>query len=132
MTNTAELLNEELSLSELLDKSTALRTEANELERIAKDLKAEKRIIDQMVVDMMNSMGISRTGNDNVNAVVVTKRLPNVSDWDAFYQFVNENNAPYLLQRRVSQKAVEEIVELGQEVPGVDFYEEEQLSLRKK
>ena len=132
MTNTAEQLNEDLTLSELLDKSTALRDEAADHERIAKDLKAEKRIIDQMVVDMMQSMGISRTGTDKVNATVIHKRLPNVTDWDAFYSYVNENDAPYLLQRRVSQKAIEEIIELGGEVPGIEFYEEDQLSLRKK
>lgn len=47
------------------------------------------------------------------------KTIPTVEDWAKFYKYVKKNDAFELLQRRLSDKAVEERWEAGEQVPGV-------------
>jgi len=55
-----------------------------------------------------------------------TSEQPVVNDWDALYQFILQNKAFDLLQRRVSSTAYRDRLEDG-EVPGVTTFEKQTL-----
>lgn len=56
-------------------------------------------------------------------AELKTRRTVQVKDWDAFGTFVLKNKRLDLLQRRVSDAAVEELWEAKKKVPGVEPFD---------
>lgn len=62
---------------------------------------------------------------------VATKHIPQVRDWDAFYKYVSRTKSFDLLQRRLSEAAVNERLEAGKTVAGVELFQAVTVSLTK-
>ena len=62
---------------------------------------------------------------------VITKQIPQVRDWDAFYKYVSRTKSFELLQRRLSESAVNERLEAGKTVAGVEMFQAVTVSLTK-
>lgn len=65
---------------------------------------------------------------------VQTKAVPQVSDWDKFYEYVAKNRSKgafALMNRAVNAKAVKEIWDAGKQVPGVGKFDAVVLSVNK-
>lgn len=60
-----------------------------------------------------------------------TEKVPQVTDWDAFYGYVKRTGSFDLLQRRLATKAVEERWENKKKIPGVGEYNAIKISLNK-
>tara|TARA_R110002167_G_scaffold42421_5_gene128746 strand:+ start:1187 stop:1570 length:384 start_codon:yes stop_codon:yes gene_type:complete len=56
---------------------------------------------------------------------------PIVKDWDAFYQYIYNNKAWDLLQRRVGERAVIDRWLEGEVIPGIESIEVQNLSITK-
>jgi|GEM_PF-3300767 len=133
--DTTNIPVEEMSISDLIDRSLYLRDEASALERQKKALDEERKDIDRQINALMEAQGLDRTGNANANVTRSKKRLATACDWDAFNEYVLEKGATYLFQRRLSQKALEEEMSLlpeGETLPGISIYEESSISLRRR
>lgn len=122
----------EPTLQELITRSKNLRDEASEYTRLAEEAKRQREEIDQQIIALLEAQGVDSTRTDVATVSVSKVNHPNVEDWDAFANYVVENNATYLFQRRVSAKAVEELIAGGEEVPGVTFFEKKSLNLRSR
>ncbi len=122
----------ELTLQELITRSKNLRNEATEYTKLADEAKRQREEIDQLIIEKLEEQGVDSTRTDVATVSISVTNHPNVEDWDAFAEYVVENNAVYLLQRRVSSKAVEELVAGGEAVPGVTFFEKKSLNLRSR
>lgn len=122
----------EPTLQELITQSKNLRNIAADHTRMADDAKAKREEIDQQIIALLEAQGVDSTRTDVASVSISTTNCPNVDDWDAFASYVVQNNAVYLLQRRVSGKAVEELVAGGETVPGVSFFAKKSLNLRSR
>lgn len=122
----------EPTLQELITKSKALRDIAAEHTRLSDAAKAEREEIDKQIIDMLEAQGVDSTRTDVASVSISKTSCPNVDDWDAFADYVVANHAVYLLQKRVSGKAIEELVAGGETVPGVSFFEKVSLNLRSR
>lgn len=56
---------------------------------------------------------------------------PNVTDWDALYDYITENNAFYFLQRKVNGAPFRESLDAGMPPAGVEPVTVRKLSVRK-
>lgn len=122
----------EPTLQELITQSKNLRNEATEYTRLADQAKAAREEIDRKIIEILEEQGVDSTRTDVASVSISVTNHPNVDDWDAFAEYVVENNAVYLLQRRVSAKAVEELTAGGEAVPGVSFFVKKSLNLRSR
>lgn len=56
---------------------------------------------------------------------------PKVVDWDAFYRYIEANQAFHMLEKRPSQAAFRELHEANKLVPGVEAVEYDEVRTRK-
>lgn len=67
-----------------------------------------------------------------VGRVAINRRtIPTVENWDKFYAYIKKTGAFELMQRRVSDKAVQERWDASKEVPGVGRFIKKTVSLTK-
>jgi hypothetical protein len=62
---------------------------------------------------------------------IVEETLPQVEDWETFYDYLSTTKDYSLLQKRVSSAAWREIIKLGESVPGVGEFTKRKISFRK-
>lgn len=62
---------------------------------------------------------------------VYNKEIPQVEDWEKLYAYVKKKGRFDLLQRRLSEKAVSDMLEDGEKVPGVKVFKTPTVSLNK-
>lgn len=74
------------------------------------DIKSQMDVIESALLDICKTSGVSglKTDSGTVTRGVTTRYWP--SDWESMHQFVRENDALDLLERRVAQKAMGEFI----------------------
>jgi hypothetical protein len=120
-----------LNIGELIDdlqtKRLALQTHLANEKRLRDDYNAAERA----VMAALNEAGLTSSRAKTASVSVTESQVANVENWDAFYGYLLENEALYLLQRRVASKAVvDEVVENGVEIPGIGISTIRKLGVR--
>ena len=100
--------------------------------KAADALKKERDSIDALLMEEMELQGVKRTSIDGVGTATRGERENIVVDgWDAFQEYIIDTKQAHLLQRRVMGSAVIELLEAGEEVPGVMRDKTPTLSFRR-
>ena len=114
---------------ELKERKAALQEEINKIKE------AEEKLEGFLLWSLQNSgltkMGVESPTLGKVTIFNRTKTSYRVGDWDTVLDYVKSNNAYDLLVKNVSSTAVKEAVEAGVEVPGLNVFQEEVVSVRK-
>ena len=119
------------SVGSLIDELYELGLRKKEIEAQLNDLKAEIEEREKVVMGLLDQQEIT-LGRGRVGKVSITENVvPNVVDWEAFGQYVIENGALYLMERRPSVKAWRELHESGDTPPGTTPFTKRGLSVRK-
>jgi hypothetical protein len=69
----------------------------------------------------LTGQGASSFKTEGGTAFITRKEQATVKDWEATLQYIRENEAYDLLERRVSRIAVRTLVDEGTPPPGVDY-----------
>lgn len=117
-------------ISDAIEILASIREEIAELNRKLKDLSKQESEQQQQLMTLLEEHGMKRVSNNSYTVSINESQVPTVQDWDAFYQYIHDNNAAYLLERRPSTKPYRELLEQGIEVPGVVPFVRRTLSLR--
>lgn len=113
------------NLRELRTQRTAINSQAKEMGREIEELEGQLLVhLDEIGVDSV------KVGANRVTATV--KTLPRVTDWDAVYKYIRDNNAFFLLQRRITTTSYAETIKTGEVIPGTEVYEQRVISLTKR
>lgn len=112
------------SLSDLRDKITAANAVVN-------DLKAQKAELENEIREVLEEQGMTKASDGEHTVSVMYTTVPSVEDWDAVYKWIHDNEAYYILERRMLSTAYRELVEAGTQIPGVEPYSKPSISLRK-
>jgi hypothetical protein len=121
-----------LDLGGAIDKLYALRTERLEIEKSVKALKSEELAMRGNILQMLESAGLDGAKGKAATAAVIYEVVPQVVDWGAFNEYVKENAAFDLYQRRVSVLAMRERWSCDVAVPGVEKFDSVDLSLTRR
>jgi hypothetical protein len=117
------------------EEALMLRQLKDRKELAAADLKAAEEAYksqEQIVLEMMKEQGVDSTRLKGIATLTrVEQQIPVAEDWGQIYQFIEDNAMPHLLQRRLSNTAVEELEAIGTPVPGVGKFTRVSLSVRK-
>ena len=123
-----------------LDKAIAsyvkIRDRKKELEaRHAEELAPVNTMLDRLeafMLDAMDQAGLNSIKSVHGTAFKSTRTSAKVLDWDLTLDFIREHEAWDLLERRVSKKAAEAIIEETKEpIPGVDTTSEIVINVRR-
>lgn len=113
-----------------------LRTEKDRIELNAKAkvavLKEQMNKLEVYLLSKMEQDGVSSYKSPYGSAFKTMSDFASVADFDALLEFVRDNDAWHLLERRVKKEAVKSYIEDGQPVPpGVNYGQRIDIGFRK-
>jgi hypothetical protein len=80
----------------------------------------------------MDDQGLTSFKSDYGTAFLTTTDYANVADWDATLNFIRDNNAYDMLEKRVSKMAVRGYIETTKAVPpGINYGTKLEVNIRK-
>ena len=100
-------------------------------EKVAASLKERETALSTYLVDNIPKSDATGVIGKVWGAVIKSKTVVQVTDWDAFWSYVFKSKRQDLLQRRVGDAAIKEIWEAGKAVPGVGRIDVPTVSLSK-
>lgn len=98
------------------------------------ELKAEQEQLSAAMLELCKAQGIEKSVNTGVGTIIRSvKRKFWTSDWEEFYKFIVDNNAPELLTRSIHQSNMKQFLEDNPDKypDGLDIQAEESISVRK-
>ena len=120
-----------MTLDEKINNLVEVKKQIKDINDQLKGIKEREEEIARDLIQEMESVGLKRMANDNATISVATENVPDVTDWDAFYAFILDNQAFELLHKRVSATAFRELSQT-QDVPGVQTRELVKLNFRSQ
>lgn len=113
-----------------------LRDQKAAIEARAKDevstLKAKMEKLEAYLKAQMDAQGLTSFKSDYGTAFLTTTDYANVADWDAVLNFIRENDAFDMLEKRVSKIAVRSYIEQSKAVPpGINYGTKLEVNVRK-
>lgn len=113
-----------------IDALFELREKKRKLEASIKDLEGQAALIEERLMESMDQSGIEKMTGSKASVSISTTTVANVEDWDAFLAWIYKTKNGHLLQRRVSDAAWREMVEIKKVVPGTQPFTKKRLNLR--
>lgn len=121
-----------LTTADLIARMVEVRDERRNMSSRDKELVEEWRSLEMELITRLDEQGMEKastaSGTASINEIV----LPQVTDWDAFYAYMVEEESLHLLQRRPAAAAFRELNDSGFTIPGVEPYTQRTIGLRKK
>jgi hypothetical protein len=121
-----------LTPGQIISEMILIRAEKTKLKDQEKALNEIWRALETQLLAHGDALGMKRMAGDDGTATITEDTLPQVEDWDAVHQYIIDNQACHLLQRRVSTAVFREMQAAGMEVPGLRPYIQKKINLRKK
>ncbi|HET6455341.1 MAG TPA: hypothetical protein VFI02_13135 [Armatimonadota bacterium] len=95
------------------------------------NVKARETEVREHIIDNLSKSLDSGAAGLRYRAQIVMKEHPSLKDWDAFTSYVAANRRFDLLQKRLSDKAVMDLMDDGVVVPGVEKFNAKEVSITK-
>jgi len=113
----------------LRDQKAAIEGEVKE--RVS-ELKAKMEKLEAYLKTQMDAQGLTSFKSDYGTAFLTTTDYANVADWDATLNFIRDNDAYDMLEKRVSKIAVRGYIETTKAVPpGINYGTKLEVNIRK-
>lgn len=113
------------------DRLYELRQKRLEEQKKVDLIEAEEKALKEHIIQNLPKSEASGVAGKVARVTVVTKEVPQVDDWDSFYKYVKRTGAFDLMQRRLTEAAVKERWEAGEEIPGVKHFQVVTVSINK-
>lgn len=96
-------------------------------------LKAQQAEVSSAMKDIIRAAGGTGMKTQYGTVSLKTSTRYYAQDWDAMYQFINDNDAPYLLEKRIAQRNMADFLEQNPGVvpPGLNSMSEIEVSVTK-
>jgi hypothetical protein len=125
-----------VTVDEVIAAYVKLRTKKDAIEAETKDrVKGIKEKLEQLeawLKEKADEQGVTSFKTKHGTAFLTTTDYANVGDWDAVLEFVRENEAFDMLEKRISKIAVRGYIEANKEVPpGVNYGTKLEVNVRK-
>jgi hypothetical protein len=104
-----------VAVDKLVEAYIKIRDTRDEIKRDAdnkmKELEAEMAVISQTLLDHFKESGIDKAGTPFGTAYRTVKSRYWTNDWEAMYDFISENGAFDLLEKRLHQTNMKQFLE---------------------
>jgi hypothetical protein len=116
-------------LPDLVDAYITARAQRLALDKQVEELKEHEELLKDAVIAKMRESNMSACGATHGLVKMNVLKEPVATDWPAIYDYIKENGAWELLHRRLTNTAVKEHWEAGEELPGIGSTEVYKLSI---
>ena len=120
------------TMAQLVEKMLEIRDERRRISKRDKELIDDFRSLELEVFIQLDEQGMEKASTSAGTASINETVLPQVVDWDKFYQYMIDNDSLHLLQKRPAAAAFRELNESGETIDGVEPYTQRSIGLRKK
>jgi hypothetical protein len=115
-----------IQISKVIDTYLKLRGDKETIEAEAKEkvskIKEQMSKIEAYIKEQADEQGVDSFKTGSGTAFLTTTDFAQVADWDATLEFIKDNEAYDLLEKRVSKRAVRGYIEEQKEVPaGINY-----------
>jgi hypothetical protein len=115
--------------TKLRDQRTAAEAEVKER---VDTIKAKMTKLEAYLKEQMDAQGLTQFKSDHGTAFLTTTDFANVANWDEVLQFIKDNEAFDMLEKRVSKTAVRGYMDKHKKVPpGVTYGTKLDVNIRK-
>ena len=128
----------EVEISQIVAKYIEVRSKRESLlrdyEAIDEELKEELKQFEAQLLDACTKIGANSISTAAGTVIRNMKERFYCTDWDNFYKFIAEHNAPQLLEKRIHQSNFKEFYEPNEAdglPPGVNVMREFGITVRK-
>jgi hypothetical protein len=111
-------------LYELKDAKSTLAKQVDAIEE-------EQTALKNFIIEKLPKSEATGVAGKLARVTVVTKPVPQVKDWDAFWAKFNKKTDTDMLSRSISKAAVQARLDAGKTVPGVEIFNVVSVSLNK-
>ncbi len=119
------------SLKELSRLLIETKLDITKLNKIVSDKKEKRDDFERRLIAAMNANELNKITTDagtfSISNTIVASKI----DWDIFHRWIIDNDALYMLQRRVSGTEYAKLVEMGEEIPGITPFKKITVATRK-
>jgi hypothetical protein len=125
-----------VTIDEVVATYIKLRNKKDAIEAETKDrvkgIKEKLEQIEAWVKEQADVQGVTSFKTKHGTAFLTTTDYANVADWDSVLEFIRENEAFDMLEKRISKIAVRGYIEANKEVPpGVNYGTKLEVNIRK-
>ncbi len=111
---------DKVNLPEYVDKLHTLRQARLAADKESRKLKKQEDDVNAFIIAEMREKAITEAHGELLVVELDVKEKGSVEDWDALWSYIRENDAFELLHKRLTDSAVKERWDAGEEVPGVE------------
>ena len=108
------------NLGTIIDTYRALYDQRAALNAESKGLTRQMEELAPKILGQLDDLGIDSAKGKVASVRVEEKIRPSIKNWDAFYEYIRDNDAWFLLERRPTALAYAEMVKAGETVPGTE------------
>lgn len=140
--------NGEHTADSLTEEFVALRDARSDLKQAYDNddeaLKAQMKLRTDMLREMLDKMGAKSFRTDHGTAFKTVKTRANCGDWPTFWEYLWENKRFDMLEKRVSQKPITDMLDDNGQIktdadgnplyelpPGINLYQETEITVRR-
>jgi len=116
-------------LPDLVDAYIAYRTQRLIKDKEAAQMKELEEQIKDAIISKFKEQGITGLGASNGFVKMTSTLEPQGQDWPAIWEYIRDTNQFDLLHKRLTNTAVRERWEAGEQIPGVGVQEVFRLSV---
>ena len=120
-----------IELSVLVDNFDRKRTERLDADKVAKSLKQDEDDMSSRIIAVLYENDTYFAAGKRVRVKLNVTTKPVATDWSVIYDYMVENDAMDLVQKRLHHAAINDRLDEGEEVPGIEFVEVTKLSIGK-
>lgn len=119
-------------LKSLIAQLADVKDELREANNKAKEAKKRHDEAEAELIEYLKENELEKASAAGFTASYGTETVATVNDWEAFYDYVKEHDAFYLLQKRVASAAYRELLQVeGEAPPGTEPMDKDKLSFTR-
>lgn len=123
---------DERTIDDLIKERQAVTEQLRAANNLVKEIKEQQDNLDRLLMWKMDKTGVTRVGNDDASVSIGTDVVADVTDWESVYEHIQSTGDFSLIQRRVSSTAYRELLNMGENVPGMQPREIRRINFRKR
>lgn len=114
---------------QLRDERSALKAQYEERDR---ELKQKMEAREGFLLQVLNDIGADSIKGGAGTAYITTQTRSSCSDWPLFWGYIKEHDRFDLLEKRVSQKPIKDMLENGEDLPpAINTFTERVVTIRR-
>lgn len=119
------------TLAGCADRLAELKKQRLSYQKLVKNIEREEAFLSSKLKAELKEQGSRGIAGLFSKVAIVDRKIPSVTDWDALHAHIQRTGEFDLMQRRLSDAAVKERWNAGEEVAGIGFFETQTLSITK-